>query len=716
MSNPSAVTHNSEGGHFRIFARPPGMQMRDITFFRGAPTQITQMTTTDPFGDATASLEFPSITALDRTGAGDLDWLVPWTDIDIVFYDEDGIPTNWVWEGMFVSEELGESYSIALKGALYQADNFLAAPWYPQYPIPYELLIKSALDPAKLTSLRTAPLTIQFPDDWQTVVPSFRQPNYLWFLRPWGVTPGQKWTGLTTRNTGGWEPMLTGYVQSLLGVMYTEDGQWTIVKETGRKPILKVRPALRYPTEETLVVQYGVPGVKISVTRDFTQSTNVVYGQGSDLNGTEFSGQQVSSDGQRTYYDPFASMPQVYPSGSSNPRFNSNLVRKEARLQLPQGIDEISGRDIAAGHLRRFADPGYIGSAELKTDPMQGGRPFNRQLVRAGMTLLVQGLRGSDILFHITETTVNPKTGDCSLTLDTKFRDALTVAEVKARTRDALDPVRLIRVGQFSTTVQDSIKPWSYAQGSGVVPSGGGYDATELFTKLMPPMERFPWTDTVKKYPPKKYPGYYIKIGPKNANATKNWSGITRNGIAAAAIPVKMSQSGTIRLTQFAAYDADGNVLPVRFHVSFYGNSGVSVLDMPMIPTIAEGHGGYPASQRYPFFKGAFERMKDDGTEQNNPGQLLPLGADLIVGWGNFYEPAGYSPGRAALSSPKTGLMSSETPWPFDTSNVPGFDKYSATNTQKNPTAGVIYVMVYCDDQLTQPVYFLGRLYRQEAA
>lgn len=715
VDKPDVGILNGTGGYFRIFVQPPGQRRFDITFFRDLPTKIGLMTSNDPFGDASASLSFPGITTMDRPGGGDLWWLVPYANVDIAFVNSDGTPSDWVWEGFIVSEEVGDDYSIALKGALYQVDNFLAAPWYPQYPVPYEYMIQQLMDPKRQTTLRTAPLQITFPDNWNTVVPNSTLPDYLWFLRPWGVSPGTKWTGLTTRNTGGWEPALTGYIQSLLGVMFTDDGgQWTILKKTGRRPELLIRPALRYATDSALVIYNGAPGVQVQASRDFSQSTNVIFGQGTDLQGAAFSGQQISADGQTTYYDPFAALPQTYPT-TGNPRFNSNIPRKESRLQFPNGMSELAARSTAAAQLRRNADPGYTGSITLNSDPTLGGVPYNRFLIRGGDNIVVKDFRGTDVLFHISSSSVSPEDGSTSLTVDTKFRDALTVDEVRARTRDALDPVRLLKVGQFSTTVQDSILPWSYTAGSGVIPSGGAVDATELFTKRMSSTDKFPWTSTTTKYPPKKYPNYYIKIDPKNANADNNWSGLTRSGIAKAAIPVKMSQQGSIRMIQIAAYDADGNVMPVRFHVSFYSNSGIAMSAMPRIPaTTTKGTDGYKPAQRYPFFEGAFERMKSDGTETDNPGILLPDGADLVAGWGNFYAGAGYSPGEQPLGTPKTGMLVDETPWTYSTIQDSGFDKYSVTNSRKNPTAGMLFVMIYCDDQGPKPVYFLGRVFRSE--
>src|SRR5690349_11129639 len=117
------VRTSSSGGSWRIFVRPPGGQRQDVTFFRDVPTQIGQMSSTDPFGDAVATVIFPRVTGFDRPGSGDLWWLVPWADIDLIWYDQDNQPTAYTWEGFAVSEEIGASgLTVQCKGALYQLD------------------------------------------------------------------------------------------------------------------------------------------------------------------------------------------------------------------------------------------------------------------------------------------------------------------------------------------------------------------------------------------------------------------------------------------------------------------------------------------------------------------------------------------------------------------------------------------------------------------
>jgi hypothetical protein len=492
--------------------------------------------------------------------------------------------------------------------------------------------------------------------------------------------------------------------------MFTPEGdQWTLMKDPGRTPVLRVRSPLRSPSETTYEVFTGAPGVQVSMSRDWSQSANVIYGAGQDLAGTSFSGAQVSTDGETTFYEPFSALPQVHPNTAANPRLIPTMARKESRLTFPQGVDELAARDIAVTQIRRFADPGYTGSITLDTDPLLRGEPANRLLVQAGSQIVLRGFRGTDVLFHISQVEVSPQEGTAVLSVDTKFRDALTVAEVKARTRDALDPVYLLQAGKQSVTVQDLLKPWSYSGGSGVIPSGSSLDATPLF-KQMPLTTKFPWTAHTTRFPPKKYPQYYIKVSRKGPKAADRWQD---NGYSATlkksrGVPIKAAQNGTIRLIQIAAFDRDGHPIKIRFHFGIYMNSGILSTDMPMVPSGLKGI-PYAAADRYPLFPGAFEQFKPNGEEQNNPNELLPEGADMVVAWGTSHDPAGYSPGLFSTGAAKTGQLIDETAWTFDTSSVPGFDKYSVANNAKNKSAGMLYCMIFQDD--VQEAYFLGRAF-----
>jgi hypothetical protein len=375
---------------------------------------------------------------------------------------------------------------------------------------------------------------------------------------------------------------------------------------------------------------------------------------------------------------------------------------------------------VAQAQFKRFEDPGYTGEIVLKTDPkLLDGTPIPRFMIRAGQSLVVQGFRGVDLVMHITATEWSMDSGEMRMIVDSKYRDALTVQEVRERTRDALAAIRLISPGSFNTRTEDMLLPWSYSEGSGVLPQG----ATELFFNKAKVDEGFPWQSLTLQYPPKDYPEYYVKIKNPDrlTNADGNW--VSWNGsVEDGAVPVRFAQQGTIRLTQIAAYDKNGNVLPVRFHVSIYNNSGTTVNDMPRYPgggtkILAPAGADFTGGQNNPFFKDAFEEILSSGAKQSDGGYTYHESVGFQMGWGNYYEPAGHSPGLASRGAPKTGMLTDEQQWRFDTTQDPNFDSQDPNMRPQKDGVGNLYVMIYCDDRTasyTGPVYFMGRFFRQE--
>lgn len=284
---------------------------------------------------------------------------------------------------------------------------------------------------------------------------------------------------------------------------------------------------------------------------------------------------------------------------------------------------------------------------------------------------------------------------------------------------------RMLVAGNYTPPIPDMLSPWSYAEGAGQIPApptpGLGVFAG------MPDEVIFPWTSWTKAHPPKssRWKDHYIRIGPAKANADKNWSGRPRAaGGAAFGIPVRVAQAGSIRLIQVAAYDRNGNVLPVPFHLSLYYMSGVNVASMPKIPAYqpnAKLSGYYPyhhppfkVGQHYPYVVTAWETYNPNGTQKSTevPQPVSTVG--LIRAWGSDKIKAGYFPGDGYSGSP-TGLLVDETSWQFDTTSAPGFSPY--TRKQRPDIIdgpGWIFVMIYCDAQQSQEVFFLGRMWRVE--
>ena len=748
MSLRATSIDTNQIGYFRIFAQPPGGRRREITMFRGAPIVIESLSSSDPFTDSVGSLSATQITVFDTPGAGDLDWLVPDANIDVVWQNTSHYDYDWSWEGYIASYDFSfagtdSSFTISMKGALYALDDYVAKPTYPRRPIPYELLIDRQFDQVR-NPAGLAKLKVTFPDDWNTRVPDFTEPSYFWFLKPWVVTTGQLWSGLASRNTGAWEQVLTGYIQGLLGVMFDQgNSQWTIRNRGHRRPELFLRRPPKGDDPSILTVQLGAPGVEISGSRDFTQSMNVVYGQGTDLAGVSYNGMTITQDGRATSFQPFAYAPQVYPR-TKNPMLDPNQRAKEKMIQFQDALDEPTAHLVARTQLQRFSEPGITGTVTLSTDPLDGnGKPFPRMLLKAGVTLRLKALFGNQegFLAHVTQVTADFNNLAVQLTFDTKYRDALTVEEVQARTRDALDPVRALQVGKYQNLVNDLVLPWSYPSGSGVLPSGSTLDATQFFMEKIPSTATFPYEEWTQKYPPKYYPNYYIKIGPTDHNnATNNWAWVpdynhydpARDSLNLASAPLgrlpirmRMAQAGTIRLSQIAAYDKNGNIMPVRFHISIYANNGSGPRSMPQFPSNPNASPpqfkwlqppfptNYQAFQSNPFYENAWETVEQDGTQYKSDANLNAQNAQLVVGWGNYFEPAGYYPGRASRGATRTGLLSDAAQWQWQFGEGV-LDLQDPSNNANMEDAGMLFVNIYCDEQGDQPVYFMGRFFRVE--
>lgn len=772
------VTNTQIAGGFRVFVSPPVGARVEISMFRGAPVMVTQWSFADPFSEEVAVLSCPQITAFDTPGSGDLGWLVGGSDVDIIWQPMPGSPitTAWSWEGHIASFDFGlddqsVTFQIQLRGAIYALDNYLALPSFPAYPLPFEFLLRSAFDPEQ-HPCSLNPLDMAFPDWWNTVAPGpVAGENPL--LRPAGVTTGSPWTGLTSRSTGSWNPLLTGFVSSLLQNMYNADGsQWTIRNRGNRAPQLMVREQASDADPGVLNVDLGAPGVGMQLSMDFTQQVNVVYGTGTDNQGVAYSGLQMSADGQSISYIPFAYNPAAYPrsgGGVNNPAFNPNQKMRESYAAFQSGLTAPQASAVAQGQLSRLNDPGMTGSITLTSDPYlsdAAGSPFLRLLIREGSSIRVNGLLGipEGVLFHVGEVSVDPVSMTTTLTVDNKYRDILTIDEVHARTMDPLKLLHQLQSGADSNTIKDLLLPWSYADGSGAIP----YGAAALFNS-MPASATFPYSTPdssgwCQQYPPSTHPEYYVRIGPTDQNdAANNWADASSTRGAAPGtqpgIPVLMSAKGTAAQIQVAAYDASGNVLPVKFHLSLYTSNGVTVDAMPLwgpnpyltpantFPPILGptsfadansasflgrwpgGAGGQawpstdipvaPYSQssnvHHPFFQGAWQSTDEQGHSFAGVTQYTPNpDTGPIVGWGTFYIPAGFYPSEPGSGSP-TGMLVDGIAWDWDTGvslNPQSLDPVGTAQYGAS-SAGRIYAMIYCEDQGQQPVYFLGRIYAQ---
>jgi hypothetical protein len=735
------TANQTVAGYWRIIITTPSGLAHDVSMFRGIPVTIGDFAFSDPFGALSMSLEFPQITIFDRLGDGDLDWAVKGSDLDVQW--EGDLPPNypfgttingvwtpsWRWEGYlttfnWASEAGSGSMSIQAKGCGYQMDNFLAKPEYLTRPLPYEVAIARQFSDKTRPSLQLQQMKITFPSWWQTkYTPVAGAPGY---MVPSGVNSGDNWTGLVTRATGSWDPVLTSYIQQMLSSMYTRRGRWTIDFVQNRQPVMFHRDYMTVPDAATVVIDPVLPDVSINLSEDWEQSLTTVYGQGSSLSGVSYTGMQVSLDGTVTSYAPLAANHQVYPTQASNGWLNKRVMAKEVSIQMQTGLDPNDAAQVGRAHLAMFSDPGLTGTITLGVDPIMNGRPLPRHLVRAGMSIHIPGLFGrmNGVLLHVVSS--NHSLDKTTLTVDSKFRDALTVNEARLRGKDSLSVNRMLVGGGYTPPITDQLVPWNYANGSGYLP----LESLRLF-RGMPADTTFPWESWTTSHPPSSasWGNCYIKVGKTTVPnvAANNWAAayVATNQKDAAgkplgkgyALPIRVSQAGTARMLQIAAYDVNGRIMRVPFHVSLYTMRAANTLSMPQIPADqAAMFPPYKAGDKYPYVRDGWEQIKADGTKDNPQIPHPTDSVGLIRAWGTFYDKAGFYPGSYASGDQPTGMMIDENQWSWDLTGILPFNFMdSAAKNQAKVGAGMVYLMVYCDAQgPTQDVYFAGRIFRVE--
>lgn len=717
-------------GSWKVFVSTRTHGQIEITEFRGFTTAITQMVTTDPFGPALATLDFPAVTMLDSLGEGDLHWWRPGNDISIVWEADAGAEvarTSFRWDGYIAGDatsfdDTGGVVQLMAKGALKIADNTLAMPAYPQRPIPFEHAIRMGLDRVRANGARIGELQVKWPSWWTTRYKA--QAGAQTYMTPMFVQENELWSGMVTRETGQRDAMLSSYIQGLLSSMHTDRGQFTMRLDPGRIPVLCHRD--RINVEPSCEIDLVTPGVSLNMTSDYETRANVVYGTGRNIEGIAFSNMQYGLVGGMAYYTPFSAHHSVHPVGG--PKYDPDAVRREISMQFYEGMNPQQAQEAASAYRRRFAVSGDVGTLVLKSDPYVstdfGPVTMLRHTIEAGDVIAVRHYRGMDhgVLLHVTQASYSPADGSMTLNVDTMFRDQLTSNEVRLRGRDALTINKMLTVGSYAPNVRDQLLPWGPA--SGYIPTA----STAMFNDTVPlsPTENipFPWDVLTQARPPKNpsWTSSYVKLRPADpVDLANNWNTPKENETPCL---IQLSQAGSISLLQVMAVDADGKRMKVPFHIGFYLNESTAARSMPLLDSTGIFHPLFPTVDKgpYPFFPGAFESINADGTAPASGQIVMPAeGVGMLAAYGSGAAPAGYYPSTLADGGIPTGLLSVETAFTYD---VAGFDKDWNPYEDKNTfsSAGIIAVLIYCDsmwDDATstlvprnKDVYFIGRAFR----
>lgn len=703
------TTTTAAAGTWQVVVTAPGGAPTDVTVVRDARTIIDSYSFMDPFGEGVATLKFPSISGYDDLESPELSaWLTEESNVDLYWVPavagtdmfnpvtgkrDLGFGTESVlWEGFVANlgveeTENGSMVVASCQGALLQGDRYLAKPAFPPRPYTYEYMLSQEFSPLRRPNLRTKPLKVVWPRNWAKKQTGGETTRFT----PVGAKPGQFVTGYWSRDTGAWDRVTTGFAQSLLAVMFTQEdsgttpgNQWRLMNYPGRQPVLEVRDRFR---EADFSFWYGQAGFKTSnMDRDATQKANVYYGEGTGVDGTGWRNAVISADGARTDYAPLAWHPSVYPT-QDNPYYDKTRMVYETYQRFGSGFDQASGTETSRKQLARDYDPGWTGTLTISVDPTA---LLSRWQIRAGMTVLIKGFMGTGetgMRFHIAEAVHSPEAGTVTCKVDSKYRDLLTLEEVVARTRDPLTPSKMLQINRRTVLVEDVMAPWDYTAGSGFMPRR----AKDMVFNAGARKSLFPWTSLAQSFPPKDYPQYYVKVKAGASSPNGRW----------AFFPILMSQAGSIRRIEVVAFDKNGVIdTTCEFHVSLY-YANVTLIAMPM-------SGG----QHSAFFPGAFETTQPNGAPWP-AGNFFGPDESYIVGWGNYDNRAGYSPGSYVAGNPKTGKLIDEGGFSYNCTNNPNWI-VSAKPGQKQPTSAItIHAAIYAESSLKN-IYFLGRMFKQE--
>jgi hypothetical protein len=834
----------------------------DVTFFRDVPVLIQSMEFVDPFGDAVAVLEFPQCSGYD-SGTGDtwflnenvnVDiWWVPCTTSDmgdhlrVLNPSTNELGTMWldpgnaviVYEGYTVNVDPQPTMvTLNCQGCLWQVDRFFAKPVFPLRPKTVESMIERYFEPNR-RGLFTQPMQIDWEGSFSGIdqLPEYFNYYPLYFTDdklaelvakddvlmrfvPTALAAGDYWTGYLTRYTGGWDKALTSYIASQLSYMYyqvpegndpavsglTEGDSWTIGKKSGRIPVMYLKRQARTPD---LVAYYGQPGVELQLTRDGTQSTNVIFGRGKGNDGSQWmvqnfpqkapwsawrpigwdrsvGSQDVNpADNKKVgiyhWGDPDWVVDPADPTGTPlweklpdgydwhELKTNNIWVQEKNWASIPNGIEQDDAETIAEMYIARDKDPGWIGTATLQVDLRDSnGDPVSKWTIRTGMVIVIKGFRGyNDIepgvnVFHIARVEMRPQDGSVTLTLDTKFREIVSIEEAQQSTRDSLAPMKMLQVGRESALIEDLAMAWNINQGAGCFPT----DSIHMEKRTSFPYSTVNHLDTRKSgqmpkdiFKKKFITGsiqlnkeiirsrdtrladksgtlanavltakqdsmFYIPINVSNPNKSLRWG----------FYPLLLSQAFTISRTEFACYDLDGNLAPVEFHVSIFRTYNWDVTNMPN----EAAEFASAECTNINSIKGSYGVLWDGAFEKIDPatGQMWDWGPTLryqyhmpsensqwFQGWGTFERPAGYSPGAKDRGDQPTGMLMDGAPWGFDFNQSADFisgqvqkeDQKGYTPMGSSYSGGIaVYAQLPTGSTFNHPwVYAMGRMFRQ---
>lgn len=235
---------------------------KDVTFYRGVPTQVESWEHAEPFGPATASVFFPQVTHFDKIGGltGKLSWLATGTPLTINFIGKDRKRKAVCFEGIITAQ------------TIVAPDSNGGQPG-----------VQVSCQGTLLAGAQSA----------------VAHQEVIWRHEDIGITVarllndvvGRKYSRCRPKETGIFhrsrsaEESVDARVSDLLAqaVQMDEDPenppkQWTVNQRPGKRPKIVLKD---YDTVHWTVYA-SAPGVDVSATRDVIGSPTSIYGRGED--------------------------------------------------------------------------------------------------------------------------------------------------------------------------------------------------------------------------------------------------------------------------------------------------------------------------------------------------------------------------------------------------------------------------------------------------
>jgi hypothetical protein len=256
------------------------------------------------------------------------------------------------------------------------------------------------------------------------------------------------------------------------------DWQWRVcdLNLTGNVPLDGVYNADDASVCRQIQADYGllVDGVVGPQTWD---ATFAVGSGGGDLTGAYRRPLAIATETEPNLYTPTGAVK------GPNPGYAS-AMRYERDTDYGPGVTKADATASAVLELARDKNPGLTGTITLLTDPREG----SRFLMTPDQNIKPLGYGGADPLLHIAGVDRDWANLTVTLTVDEHARDAITLAAIRFRDKEAmLDPARRPgRTNRRSRQDQDQIVAFDGESDAGILPRHAIYGG--LWTVLRIPI------------------------------------------------------------------------------------------------------------------------------------------------------------------------------------------------------------------------------------